>query len=141
MTTSRVYLSPGMFGFARLAAYDYFDHTVRAVDRRFRRMFDLPGWLAGALMIPLAEWRIGIKADTISQLVDFLFSIVLQVGVPIAVIMLIYSGFLFVTARGNPEQITTARRAFMWTVIGTAVLLGASVLAGVIQGTIDQIKS
>jgi triacylglycerol lipase len=32
----RVYLSPGMFGFARLAAYDYFVHLRRALDERLR---------------------------------------------------------------------------------------------------------
>lgn len=36
MTVSRVYLTPGMFGFARLAAYDYFGHVTRALERRFR---------------------------------------------------------------------------------------------------------
>lgn len=82
-----------------------------------------------------------IKAENISQLVDFIFSLVLQIGVPIAVIMLIYSGFMFVMARGNPEQLKTARTSFMWTVIGTAILLGASVISGVITSTIGQIKS
>lgn len=33
---SRVYLAPGMFGFARLASFDYFEHMVRAVEERFR---------------------------------------------------------------------------------------------------------
>ena len=33
--TSRIYLSPGMFGFAELAAYDYFEHVVTALRRRF----------------------------------------------------------------------------------------------------------
>lgn len=37
-----------------------------AVDRRFRRTFMLPGWLAGAAMIPMAEWRLGVKAETVS---------------------------------------------------------------------------
>lgn len=32
----RVYLAPGMFGFARLAAYDYFGHVEAALRRRFR---------------------------------------------------------------------------------------------------------
>jgi triacylglycerol lipase len=32
---SRVYLTPGMFGFARLASFDYFEHMVRAVEERF----------------------------------------------------------------------------------------------------------
>jgi triacylglycerol esterase/lipase EstA (alpha/beta hydrolase family) len=33
---SHVYLSPGMFGFARLASFDYFEHVVRAIEERFR---------------------------------------------------------------------------------------------------------
>src|SRR5688572_855246 len=34
--TTRVYLSPGMFGFARVASFSYFEHAVRAIERRFR---------------------------------------------------------------------------------------------------------
>ena len=30
-----------------------------AVDRRFRSVFGLPGWLLGCAMVPMAEWRIG----------------------------------------------------------------------------------
>ncbi len=33
---SRVYLAPGMFGFAQLASFEYFEHVVRAVEERFR---------------------------------------------------------------------------------------------------------
>jgi hypothetical protein len=32
---NRLYLSPGMFGFGRLATYDYFAHVERALVRRF----------------------------------------------------------------------------------------------------------
>lgn len=35
MPPSRVYLAPGMFGFARLAAFDYFAHVVHAIERRY----------------------------------------------------------------------------------------------------------
>lgn len=37
-----------------------------AVDRRFRRDFGVPGWAAGMLMIPMAEWRLGVSAATIA---------------------------------------------------------------------------
>ncbi|MFT3764167.1 MAG: hypothetical protein QM820_01400 [Minicystis sp.] len=36
MLPSRVYLAPGMFGFARLASFEYFEHMVRAFEERFR---------------------------------------------------------------------------------------------------------
>ncbi len=39
---------------------------TNAVDRRFRKTFHVPGWLAGVVMVPLAEWRLGLHASTIS---------------------------------------------------------------------------
>lgn len=32
---TNVYLSPGMFGFAQVASYQYFEHIARALERRF----------------------------------------------------------------------------------------------------------
>ncbi|HEY1109496.1 MAG TPA: alpha/beta fold hydrolase [Opitutaceae bacterium] len=39
-----------------------------AVDRRFRRMLGIPGWLGGILMVPIAEWRLGLSIDDIAPL-------------------------------------------------------------------------
>jgi hypothetical protein len=44
-----------------------------------------------------------------------------------------------VTAGGNEEKLSKARQAFLWTVIGIAILLGAKVLSVVICGTINQL--
>jgi len=53
------------------------------------------------------------------------------------VLMIIYSGFLFVTARGDEQQITRAKNTFFWAIVGGAVLLGAEVLANAIVGTLS----
>lgn len=66
-------------------------------------------------------------------------NILLPIGVVLAVLSFIYSGFLYVTAQGNQTKIQTAHRALLYSAIGTAVLLGAWAIAEVIQGTIGKI--
>jgi pimeloyl-ACP methyl ester carboxylesterase len=43
--------------------------TLRdALDRRFRKDVHLPGWLAGALLVPIAEWRLGVSISQINPI-------------------------------------------------------------------------
>ena len=43
--------------------------TMRdALDRRFRKDLHLPGWLAGALLMPFAELRLGVGIDDIAPI-------------------------------------------------------------------------
>lgn len=67
--------------------------------------------------------------------------IVLPLGLSVAVIFIIYAGFLYVKAQGKPGEIANAHKALAWTLVGTAVLLGAWVLAGLVGGTIEQLKA
>lgn len=76
---------------------------------------------------------------------DFIKTIVNEILIPIggviAVLMIIYAGFLYVTARGNSGKIETAHKALLWAVIGAAILLGAWVISNAISATVDQLKS
>lgn len=73
-----------------------------------------------------------IKAGTFAKLVEDITDIILKIGLPLAAVMIIYSGFLFVTARGNEEQLKKARTNFYWAIIGAAVIIGARVIAGAV---------
>lgn len=80
----------------------------------------------------------------ISTLDEFLKAIldgVIQIGTLVLIMMLVYVGFLFVVARGNPEKIQGAKSALVWTVIGGLVLLGATAIQLVISGTVKSITS
>jgi hypothetical protein len=77
-----------------------------------------------------------LKSETIAQLVENIAALAAKIGIPIAAIFIIYSGLLFVTARGNEEQLKKAKTNFMWAMIGTAILLGAWVIAKAISETI-----
>ncbi|MCR4306787.1 MAG: pilin, partial [Candidatus Yonathbacteria bacterium] len=76
----------------------------------------------------------------LNALIEKILKVVVDIGTPIAVLFIIYAGFLFVTAQGDPTKITKAKNAFTWAIIGTAVLLGAWVLAVAIGGTIGNLK-
>ena len=81
-----------------------------------------------------------LQFETISEFLKAMLGALEIIATPIVVLMLVYSGFLFVSAQGNPEKLVTARKAIMWTIIGAVVVLGASVLASAIEGTVDNIK-
>ncbi len=83
-----------------------------------------------------------LRANTFYEFIEMILqNIVVPIGTIIAVLAIIYSGFLFVTAQGNTEQLTRARSAFFWAVIGGLILLGAWAIAVGIENTIRQITT
>ncbi len=90
---------------------------------------------SGTLQNPLKDGYTSIP-DFLSAILD----IVIKIAIPIIILMIVYSGFLFVKAQGKPEDLVTAKKAIMWTLVGAAVILGASLLSYAIQGTVDEIK-
>ncbi|MCF7835687.1 MAG: pilin [Candidatus Marinimicrobia bacterium] len=70
-----------------------------------------------------------IKYDSFDKFIKAIAEVIMEIGGVLAVIFIIWSGYLFVTARGNEEQLKKAKTTFLWTIVGTAVLLGAYVVA------------
>lgn len=79
----------------------------------------------------------------VSTLPDFLKAIlkgVVEIGTIVLIMMLVYVGFLFVAARGNAEKLQSAKSALVWTVIGGLILLGATTIQLVIEGTVRSLQ-
>ncbi len=51
----------------------------------------------------------------------------------VAILMFIWAGFLFLTAQGDPTKISSAKKALMWGIIGTAVALLSSSIPWIIN--------
>ncbi len=81
-----------------------------------------------------------LKVDSISKLVEFLLRLVVRVGGVIAVLMIIYSGFLFVKARGNSDELESAKKTLFNALIGTAILIGAELIATIMSNTINNVQ-
>ena len=95
---------------------------------------------------PVSNIKIGITnplgagITDIPSFITAILNIVLVVGVPIVTLAIIYCGFLFVKAQGNPAELEKAKKTLVYTLIGAALLLGSFVIAQAIQGTVEEIK-
>jgi len=76
------------------------------------------------------------KASTIGGLIKTILEGVIQIGMPIIALAIIYCGFLFVSAQGNSEKLNEAKRALTYTLIGAALLLGSWGIAQLISSTV-----
>ena len=65
--------------------------------------------------------------------------VLVKVSIPILTLFIVWSGFLFVTARGNSGKLETAKSNFVYVIIGALLILGAWVIATLIGGTIKQL--
>lgn len=79
-----------------------------------------------------------LKFGSFCQLLKGLLGAIVAIGIPVAVIFLVWVGFKFVLARGNSTEIENAKRSFVHTVLGIAIFLGAWVIAQVISATVSQ---
>jgi hypothetical protein len=77
-----------------------------------------------------------VPIDSIPAFIKILLEGVLKIGMPLIALAIIYCGFLFVEARGNPEKISQAKKALTYTVIGAAILLGSWAIAKLISDTV-----
>lgn len=88
--------------------------------------------LASALsMDPPTEYTTFIEVS------EAVIGYIVAVGLPIAVIMILYAGLLYMTSGGNEQKITSARSALIWGLIGIAVLLIGEGFVTIVCNTLD----
>ncbi len=81
-----------------------------------------------------------LKSESILDLLTALLDVIVQVGIPLIALAIVYSGFLFVKAQGNESELSEAKKTLYWTVIGAAIVLGALVISQVIQTTVTSLE-
>jgi hypothetical protein len=80
-----------------------------------------------------------LKSDNIQCLIVNILNFVSSIGAILVALMIIYTGYKFVVARGNPKEISEAKTALFYTLLGALILLGAVVIANVLAGTLNQV--
>jgi|SRR3989338_3242259 len=80
------------------------------------------------------------KVTSLGGLIHTLIEGILKIGMPIIALAIIYCGFLFVKAQGKPEEISKAKSALLYTLIGAAILLGSWAIAQMIRDTVLELS-
>jgi len=78
-----------------------------------------------------------LEIKSICGLLKAFLNILLTLGIPIVVLFLVYSGFLFVKARGNPKELMRANKNFRYVILGIFLFLGAWMLGQIVASTIN----
>jgi hypothetical protein len=86
------------------------------------------------------ENPLGKKNTDVKAILALIMNIVELVGGIVVAFFIIFSGFKFVMAKGNPGELEKAKEMFYATVIGAAILLGAGIIAEVVVNTVETIK-
>jgi hypothetical protein len=74
--------------------------------------------------------------SSVSDILYLAVDIATYLGVILAVIFIIYAGFKYIAARGNPTKSTEAHHFLLAVIIGIAILLAATAIINVIKTTL-----
>lgn len=83
------------------------------------------------------ELKNPLNVDTIWELIVAIARFVFVLGIILAPLMFIISGFLFITSGGSEQKVKTARNMFLYTVIGLAIVLVSMSLGWLIQQLLE----
>lgn len=68
-----------------------------------------------------------------------ILNILLVFAIPFVVFFIIYAGYLYVMARGNPGKIGEAHKALLYAIIGGIIIIGARVILSIVQSTANAV--
>ncbi|MFZ2621291.1 MAG: hypothetical protein WAX37_02170 [Minisyncoccia bacterium] len=78
-------------------------------------------------------------SNLMSLITALLNNVVMPVAAVAVVMWIIWAGFSYVLAQGNPKKIEIAHQRLIWSLIGAGILLGAVGISAVVQGTINSV--
>lgn len=74
-----------------------------------------------------------ITFGSIPDLLAAMLNIVIVISIPFVVFFIIYAGFMYVTAQGNPEKLKAANTALLYSVIGGVIIVGSVAIVQIVK--------
>lgn len=95
------------------------------------------------VFIPLtagaAPYLSPIGCNSFDQCIRDVVNYIGQVAIPIAIVMFVIGGFMFVTAGGSEERVSRGKKTLTWAAIGFVIILIAFGLATAIEGFLNDL--
>lgn len=77
-----------------------------------------------------------LQAGTLQEAVDAFIKFLFYLAMAVAPILIVYAGFLILTAGGDATKIKKARQIILWTLVAVAVILFAKGFPALIKGAL-----
>ena len=74
--------------------------------------------------------------DNLYQLINSLITLLLEVAIPLAVIVILYGGFMIITSGGSEDGFKKGKDAIIGAVIGLAIVFGSYIAVNLIIGAL-----
>jgi hypothetical protein len=89
---------------------------------------------AGAGVGGFDAYSLADSAYNVSSLIDQILSYVFGILIVVAVALILYAAFLYMTAGGSDDNIAAAKKYIIYAVIGLAIAFLARAIVGVVTG-------
>jgi len=77
-----------------------------------------------------------LASSGVTGFLETILGTVMYLGYPIIGLVLVYAGFMFISARGNKEKVQTATLNMTYIVVGIALVLGSYTIGKLFYNTI-----
>lgn len=80
-----------------------------------------------------------LRFTSIEKFIEGALQAMVMIALPIISVFVIWAGFMFVKARGKPNEINDAKKNLVYVLVGATLILSAWVLATLIGSTVSQL--
>ncbi|KKR30332.1 MAG: hypothetical protein UT63_C0101G0003 [Candidatus Gottesmanbacteria bacterium GW2011_GWC2_39_8] len=80
-----------------------------------------------------------LKAESFTGFLEVVSKLAVEIGIPVAVLFIIYAGLKLVMARGNEDEIKKAKESLTWAIIGSGILIGAWTIMKILESTVKSL--
>lgn len=74
-----------------------------------------------------------LGTTSLTAVVDKIINFLLQIGIPVAVVMVLVGGFQMIVSAGNPDKVSSGKKTILYAAIGLVVLLAAKSIIVIIE--------